>query len=169
MIHVLRLELAMGVEWPLPLLVLNVPPPPFRSRTPCVETPTGATFVIVMLYWLRCMRCLWGYMAFSSAVLLGLMGGAVWQSALEVFQVPCDVFTFYGILWNFAVVGIMAIFHPKVRRLCWLGVFMQFVPAHGRRCTWEKSRAVYKSHTALSMVIDILILERVYTQSKPFC
>lgn len=64
---------------------------------------------------MRCMRCLLGYMAMSSAVLLGLMGGAVWSSALEVFQFPCDVFSYYGVLWNFAVVGIVAIFYQKVR------------------------------------------------------
>lgn len=66
------------------------------------------------MYWMRCMRCLLGYMAMSSAVLLGLMGGAVWDSALEVFQLPCDVFTYYGVLWNFAVVGVVAIFYQKV-------------------------------------------------------
>lgn len=73
----------------------------------------GATGVIVLMYWLRCMKCLWGYMAFSSAVLLGLMGGAVWQSALDVFQIPCDMFSFYGVLWNFAAVGVLAIFYKK--------------------------------------------------------
>lgn len=57
-------------------------------------------------------------MAFSSAVLLGLMGGAVWQSALDVFQIPCDMFSFYGVLWNFAAVGVLAIFYKKVLQ-CW--------------------------------------------------
>lgn len=61
------------------------------------------------------MRCLIGYMAFSSATLLGLLGGAVWKSALDVFQIPCDVFTFYVALWNFAAVGVIAIFYQKVR------------------------------------------------------
>lgn len=65
---------------------------------------------------MRCMRCLLGYMAMSSAILLGVMGGAVWGSALEVFQLPCDAFTYYGLLWNFAVVGVVAIFYQKVLR-----------------------------------------------------
>lgn len=60
------------------------------------------------------MHCLVGYMAMSSAVLLGVMGGAVWGAALEVFQIPCDAFTYYGVLWNFAVVGVVAIFYQKV-------------------------------------------------------
>lgn len=78
----------------------------------------GATFFIVLLYWLRCTRCLWGYMALSCSVLLGLMGGAVWKAALDVFQLPCDVFTYYGVLWNFAAVGVVAIFYQKVERRC---------------------------------------------------
>ncbi|CAM9919097.1 unnamed protein product [Ectocarpus sp. 12 AP-2014] len=65
------------------------------------------------MYWMRCMRCLVGYMAMSSAVLLGVMGGAVWAAALEVYQLPCDAFTYYGVLWNFAVVGVVAIFYQK--------------------------------------------------------
>ncbi|CAN0113460.1 unnamed protein product, partial [Ectocarpus fasciculatus] len=73
----------------------------------------AATFVIVWMYWMRCMRCLVGYMAMSSAVLLGVMGGAVWAAALEVYQLPCDAFTYYGVLWNFAVVGVVAIFYQK--------------------------------------------------------
>ncbi|CAN0198376.1 unnamed protein product [Scytosiphon promiscuus] len=73
----------------------------------------AATVVIVWMYWMRCMRCLVGYMAMSSAVLLGVMGGAVWGAALEVFQIPCDAFTYYGVLWNFAVVGVVAIFYQK--------------------------------------------------------
>lgn len=81
-------------------------------------TQAGATMVIVLMYWLRCMKCLWGYMALSSAVLLGLIGGAVWLSALEVFQIPCDAFSFYGVLWNFAVVGVVAIFYQKVNGGC---------------------------------------------------
>eukprot|EP00752_Nemacystus_decipiens_P008581 g7662.t1 len=73
----------------------------------------AATVVIVWMYWMRCMKCLLGYMAMSSAALLGVMGGAVWGSALEVFQLPCDAFTYYGVLWNFAVVGVVAIFYQK--------------------------------------------------------
>lgn len=104
----------------LPLLV------PARARAPapallfCQPLPLSlkhaiaATMVIVWMYWMRCMRCLLGYMAMSSAVLLGLMGGAVWGSALDVFQLPCDAFTYYGALWNFAVVGVVAIFYQKV-------------------------------------------------------
>lgn len=60
------------------------------------------------------MKCLMGYMAMSSVLLLGLMGGVMWKSVLEAFQIPCDAFTFYGFLWNFAVVGVVAIFYQKV-------------------------------------------------------
>lgn len=92
------------------------PPPPsfLSSPSPRFIYSIAATVVIVGMYWMRCMRCLLGYMAMSSAVLLGLMGGAVWGSALDVFQLPCDEFTYYGALWNFAVVGVVAIFYQKV-------------------------------------------------------
>lgn len=70
--------------------------------------------MIVVMYWMRCMKCLLGYMAMSSVLLLGLLGGVMWKSALETFQIPFDAITFFGFLWNFAVVGVVAIFYQKV-------------------------------------------------------
>ncbi|CAN0184949.1 unnamed protein product [Discosporangium mesarthrocarpum] len=69
---------------------------------------------MVLLYYLRCMKCLVGYMMLSSAALLGVMGGALWLTALERWQVPLDAITYYGALWNFAAVGVLAIFYQKV-------------------------------------------------------
>jgi len=71
------------------------------------------TFLLVFLYWVRCMKCLLGYMIFSSGLLLALMGGLVWYTALEKWQLPCDYFTFFIVLYNFAIVGILAIFYQK--------------------------------------------------------
>lgn len=101
---------------PQPLEGITELGPPFPARAPhrSKYSVIAATVVIVWMYWMRCMKCLLGYMAMSSAVLLGVMGGAVWGSALEVFQLPCDAFTYYGVLWNFAVVGVVAIFYQKV-------------------------------------------------------
>eukprot|EP01041_Mallomonas_annulata_P010489 gene10489-21882_t len=38
------------------------------------------TFLLVFLYWMRCMKFLLGYMIFSSGLLLALMGGLVWYT-----------------------------------------------------------------------------------------
>jgi len=73
----------------------------------------GATFVVVLLYKYRCMKCLFGYMAFSSTMLLGLMGGLLWYTALVRWDLPCDYLTFVAILYNFAFVGVAAIFYQK--------------------------------------------------------
>ncbi|TFJ85532.1 hypothetical protein NSK_003042 [Nannochloropsis salina CCMP1776] len=73
----------------------------------------GATFVVVLLYKFRCMKCLFGYMALSSTMLLGLMGGLLWYTALIRWDLPCDYFTFVIVLYNFAFVGVVAIFYQK--------------------------------------------------------
>ena len=56
-----------------------------------------------------------GYMAFSCIMLLGLMGGLLWYTALIRWDLPCDYLTFFFVLFNFAVVGVIAIFYQKVR------------------------------------------------------
>lgn len=71
------------------------------------------TFLLVFLYWMRCMKFLLGYMIFSSGLLLALMGGLVWYTALERWQLPCDSITFFSVLYNFAIVGILSIFYQK--------------------------------------------------------
>lgn len=71
------------------------------------------TFLLVFLYWMRCMKFLLGYMIFSSGLLLALMGGLVWYTALERWQLPCDSITFFTVLYNFAIVGILSIFYQK--------------------------------------------------------
>ncbi|KAM3576450.1 hypothetical protein VYU27_001616 [Nannochloropsis oceanica] len=73
----------------------------------------GATILVVLLYKFRCMKCLFGYMAFSSTMLLGLMGGLLWYTALIRWDLPCDYFTFVAVLYNFAFVGVAAIFYQK--------------------------------------------------------
>eukprot|EP00611_Tribonema_gayanum_P023646 TRINITY_DN5010_c0_g1_i2.p1 TRINITY_DN5010_c0_g1~~TRINITY_DN5010_c0_g1_i2.p1 ORF type:complete len:365 (+),score=135.66 TRINITY_DN5010_c0_g1_i2:120-1214(+) len=78
-----------------------------------VAVLAGATTLIVLLYKFRCMRCLLGYMMLSSVSLLGLMGGLVFLTALDMWQIPIDIFTFIVCLWNFAAVGVIAIFYQK--------------------------------------------------------
>lgn len=72
-----------------------------------------ATFVIVLLYKYRCMKLLVGYMIFSSAALLGVLGGVMFQTFIQRYHVVMDKITFYFLLVNFAAVGTMAIFYGK--------------------------------------------------------
>ena len=71
------------------------------------------TFGIVLLYKYRCMKCLIGYMIFSSTMLLGFLGGVVFDTAVEVYRLPIDKFSFFFTLWNFAVVGTTSIFYQR--------------------------------------------------------
>lgn len=71
------------------------------------------TFLLVFLYWARCTGFLLGYMIFSSSLLLGFLGGFLWYTALMTYELPCDMITFYFVLWNFAIVGIISIFYQK--------------------------------------------------------
>lgn len=71
------------------------------------------TFVLVFCYWMRCMKFLMGYMIFSSGVLLGMLGGLIWFTALLRWDIAMDAITFYSVLYNFAIVGVIAIFYQK--------------------------------------------------------
>ncbi len=69
------------------------------------------TFGIVLLYKYRCMKVLIGYMMFSSMTLLGVLGGAMFNVMIEKYQIPIDWLTFLFALYNFAFVGVAAIFY----------------------------------------------------------
>ena len=69
------------------------------------------TFGIVLLYKYRCMKVLIGYMMFSSMTLLGVLGAEVFNVAIEKYRIPIDWFSFVFGLYNFAVVGVTAIFY----------------------------------------------------------
>lgn len=69
------------------------------------------TFGIVLLYKFRCMKILIGYMIFSSATLLGVLGGLMLDVAIEKYRIPIDKVSTYFILYNFAFVGTIAIFY----------------------------------------------------------
>ncbi|KAL3796858.1 hypothetical protein HJC23_008811 [Cyclotella cryptica] len=82
------------------------------------------TFGIVLLYKYRCMKVLIGYMMFSSMTLLGVLGAELFNVAIEKYRIPIDWFTFVFSLYNFAVVGVTAIFYqngiPPVITQCYL-------------------------------------------------
>lgn len=71
------------------------------------------TFVVVLLYKYRCMKFLMGYMVFATTMLLGFMTGRMWNIAIDIYEWSIDKFSFYFVLYNFAVVGCLAIFYGK--------------------------------------------------------
>jgi len=68
------------------------------------------TFVIVLLYKLKFMKCLIGYMVMCSATLLGILGGNLFQTALMIYHIPLDQISYYFGILNFCVVGVAAVF-----------------------------------------------------------
>ena len=68
------------------------------------------TFVIVILYRFQCMKCLIGYMILCSATLLGILGGNLYRVAIQIYNLPIDWLTYCLQIWNFAVVGVLAVF-----------------------------------------------------------
>lgn len=75
-----------------------------------VSVICAMTFGIVLLYKYRCIKCLLGYMMFSSASLLGFLGGTMFQVAINKYNLAVDKFSFYFCMANFATVGVIAIF-----------------------------------------------------------
>jgi len=75
-----------------------------------VSVICAMTFGIVLLYRLRCMKLLIGYMILSSATLLGVLGGSLLEVAIYIYHIPIDQLSFFWFLHNFSVVGVIAIF-----------------------------------------------------------
>lgn len=79
-----------------------------------VAIVTVVTFVLVLLFYLRCTQFLKLYMGFSAFVVLGFLGGEIALFLIGYFSVPIDCFTFLVVLFNFSVVGVLAVFMSKM-------------------------------------------------------
>ncbi|XP_050936202.1 presenilin-like protein At2g29900 isoform X1 [Cucumis melo] len=79
-----------------------------------VAVITLATFLMVLLFYLRCVKFLKYYMGFSAFVVLGFLGGEIALFLIEDFSIPIDCFTFLVALFNFAAVGVLAVFMSKM-------------------------------------------------------
>lgn len=79
-----------------------------------VAVVTVVTFVLVLLFYLRCTSFLKYYMGFSSFLVLGFMGGEIALFLNQYFSFPVDCFTFLLVLFNFTVVGVLAVFMSKM-------------------------------------------------------
>lgn len=75
---------------------------------------TVVTFVLVLLFYLRCTKFLKYYMGFSAFVVLGFLGGEIALFFIEEFSIPIDCITCLVALFNFAVVGVLAVFMSKM-------------------------------------------------------
>ena len=85
----------------------------FLNSLVIVGVLATATFGIVCLYKFKFMKLLIGYMSLSSVLLLGVMGGVLWMTVMELTQVGWDAPSFYLICYNFGVVGVVSIFYQK--------------------------------------------------------
>lgn len=72
------------------------------------------TFLLVLLFYFRCTKCLRAYMGFSAFMVLAYMGGGVAVLLIQSFSIPIDAVTFAVLLYNFATVGVLAVFFSKM-------------------------------------------------------
>ncbi|GLJ50147.1 hypothetical protein SUGI_1067020 [Cryptomeria japonica] len=75
---------------------------------------TGVTFLLVLLYYYRCMRFLKGYMCFSAFLVLAYMGGSIFIKIIQSWSIPIDIISFSIFLFNFTVVGVLAVFSEGI-------------------------------------------------------
>jgi len=71
------------------------------------------TFFIVLLYKYKCMKLIIGYMVFASTMLLGFLGGQIFYVAINKYMLAIDQISFYVTMYNFAIVGVIAVFYQK--------------------------------------------------------
>ncbi|KAL0415938.1 UNVERIFIED_CONTAM: Presenilin-like protein [Sesamum latifolium] len=79
-----------------------------------VAVVTVVTFLLVLLFYLRCTKFLKYYMGFSAFLVLGFMGGEIALMLIQGFSFPVDCITFAILLFNFTVVGVLAVFMSKM-------------------------------------------------------
>jgi presenilin 1 len=72
-----------------------------------------ATFVIVLLYKYRCLKCFYLYMVVVTAMLLGYFTANMWIVAIEIYGWRIDKLSFAFVMYNYALVGTTALFSPR--------------------------------------------------------
>ncbi|KAM7279756.1 hypothetical protein ACFE04_006890 [Oxalis oulophora] len=78
-----------------------------------VAVVTIATFFLVALFYFGCTKFLRYYMGFSAFTVLAFMGGQIALFLIQDFNVPVDCITYLVLLFNFAIVGVLAVFMSK--------------------------------------------------------
>eukprot|EP01065_Artemidia_motanka_P009189 TRINITY_DN14693_c0_g1_i1.p1 TRINITY_DN14693_c0_g1~~TRINITY_DN14693_c0_g1_i1.p1 ORF type:complete len:447 (+),score=89.73 TRINITY_DN14693_c0_g1_i1:182-1522(+) len=75
------------------------------------------TFLMVLLYKLRCMKVIAGWLVISSAAILYFMAWIWFDLFCVKYQIPYDTLTVTILMWNFGTVGVTCIYwrgHPKM-------------------------------------------------------
>ncbi|KAG7398841.1 Presenilin-2 [Phytophthora boehmeriae] len=123
-----------------------------------------ATFVIVCCYKFNFNRMLIGYMMFSSAMLLGMLGGNILVLIIARMQIPVDVFSLLFAMYNFSVVGVLSIFYQKGTPM-WLT--QTYLVATSVIMAWQLGQFPEWSTWALVIVLAFYDLCAVLTPCGP--
>lgn len=75
---------------------------------------TLVTFMLVVLFYYRCTKCLRAYMGLSAFTVLAWMGGIVALQIIRKYSIPIDIITFLICIINFASVGVAAVFFCRM-------------------------------------------------------
>lgn len=75
---------------------------------------TAVTFLLVLLFYFRCTKCLRIYMGVASFTVLAYMGGSIAILLIQNMSIPIDAITAAIILYNFAIVGVLSVFFCKM-------------------------------------------------------
>lgn len=75
-----------------------------------VAVITLVTFLLVLLYYYRCIKFLKYYMCASAALVLAYMGGAIFVELIQTWSIPLDIVTFSVFVYNFTIVGVLSVF-----------------------------------------------------------
>jgi len=75
-----------------------------------VATVTVATFGIFLLFKYNCTKAIWGFMAFSGLSVFFVFGDVIILAVLQEVNLAVDSVSFYLMMWNFSVVGILSVF-----------------------------------------------------------
>eukprot|EP01126_Amoeba_proteus_P052673 TRINITY_DN6383_c0_g1_i1.p1 TRINITY_DN6383_c0_g1~~TRINITY_DN6383_c0_g1_i1.p1 ORF type:complete len:451 (-),score=87.40 TRINITY_DN6383_c0_g1_i1:51-1334(-) len=70
----------------------------------------ATTVLFVCCYKYRCLKFLYGWLLLSTGMMLTTVGGKIFHKIILKLNIPMDYFTFGFMMWNFGVVGIIAIF-----------------------------------------------------------
>ncbi|CUG85673.1 unnamed protein product [Bodo saltans] len=85
-----------------------------------VGVVTVVTFLMVILYKLRCMKIIVGWLMASAAMIFFLLFWTWLDLICTRYQIPYDFLTMGIVTWNFGVVGLLTVFyysHPRVMQV----------------------------------------------------
>ncbi|GMF15437.1 unnamed protein product [Phytophthora lilii] len=103
-------------------------------------------------------------MMFSSAMLLGMLGGNMLVIAIAKMEIPVDVFTLLFSMYNFSVIGVLAIFYQKGLPM-WLT--QTYLVATSVIMAWQLGQFPEWSTWALVIVLAFYDLCAVLTPCGP--